>query len=46
MPRIEAASGEEGAKSIVGQTINAYNHTLKARDIKVRLVGKIIVNKD
>lgn len=31
---------------IVGQTINAYNHTLKARDIKVRLVGKIIVNKD
>lgn len=44
--RIEAASGEEGAKSIVGQTINAYNHTLKARDIKVRLVGKIIVNKD
>lgn len=44
--RIEAASGEEGAKSIVGQTINAYNHTLKARDIKVRLAGKIIVNKD
>lgn len=44
--RIEAASGEEGAKSIVGQTINAYNHTLKARDIKVRLDGKIIVNKD
>ena len=28
------------------RTINAYNHTLKARDIKVRLVGKIIVNKD
>lgn len=27
-------------------SIHAYNHTLKARDIKVRLVGKIIVNKD
>ena len=42
--RVSVAAGEEGAKSIVGQTINAYNHTLKARNIKVRLVGKIIAD--
>ena len=40
--RIAAASGEEGQKSIVGQTLNAYKHTLKAHNIKVRLVGRII----
>lgn len=42
--RIEAASGENGSKSIVGQTINAYRHTLTARNIKVKLVGKIIAD--
>lgn len=40
--RITAASDEEGARSIVGQTINAYKHTLTARNIKIKLVGKII----
>lgn len=40
--RIAAASGEEGQKSIVGQTLNAYKHTLKAHNIKVRLVGRIV----
>lgn len=42
--RIAAASGEQGATNIVGQTINAYNHTLTARNIKVKLVGKIIAD--
>lgn len=42
--RVEAASGEEGSKSIVGQTINAYKHTLTARDIKIKVVGKIIAD--
>lgn len=42
--RIEAASGESGSESIVGQTINAYRHTLTARNIKVKLVGKIIAD--
>lgn len=42
--KVEAAAGEEGAQSIVGQTINAYRHTLTARNIKVKLVGKIIAD--
>lgn len=42
--RIEAASGENGSASIVGQTINAYRHTLTARNIKVKLVGRIIAD--
>ena len=43
--RIEAAADDEGT-SIVGKTINAYHHTLTARNIKVKLVGRIIVNTD
>ncbi len=42
--RIVAASEDEGSKAIVGQTINAYKHTLIARNIKVKLVGKIIAD--
>lgn len=42
--RVEAASGEEGSESIVGQVINARKHTLTARDIKVKLVGRIIAD--
>ena len=39
--KVEAAAGQ-GSESIVGQTINAYNHTLTARDIKIKVVGRII----
>lgn len=41
--RIAAASGK-GSEAIVGKTINAYKHTLTARNIKVKLVGKIIAD--
>lgn len=44
--RIEAASEQEGAEAIVGKTINAYNQTIKARDIKVKLVGRVIIKND
>ena len=43
MFRAEAAAGE-GTESIVGKTINAYKHTLTLRNIKVKLVGKIIAD--
>lgn len=42
--RVTAAAGEKDALIIVGKTINAYKHTLTARNIKVRLVGKIIAD--
>lgn len=42
--RVEAAAGEAGSESIVGQVINARKHTLTARDIKVKLVGRIIAD--
>lgn len=42
--RVTAAAGEKDAQTIVGKTINAYKHTLNARNIKVRLVGKIIAD--
>lgn len=42
--RVTAAAGEKDAQTIVGKTINAYKHTLTARNIKVRLVGKIIAD--
>lgn len=42
--RITAAAGDKDAQTIVGKTINAYKHTLTARNIKVRLVGKIIAD--
>lgn len=42
--RVTAAAGEKDAQTIVGKTINAYKHTLTARNIKVRLVGKIITD--
>lgn len=41
--RAEAASGE-GQQSIVGKTINAYNQTLVVRNIKVKLVGRVIAD--
>lgn len=39
-------SSSDGNESIVGKTINAYNHTLRANNIKVRLEGRVIVNND
>lgn len=42
--RVTAAVGDKDAQTIVGKTINAYKHTLTARNIKVRLVGKIIAD--
>lgn len=42
--RVEAASGEDGSGSIVGKTINARTQTLTARDIKVKLVGRVIAD--
>lgn len=42
--RVTAAAGDKDAQTIVGKTINAYKHTLTARNIKVRLVGKIIAD--
>lgn len=41
---VTAAAGEKDAQTIVGKTINAYKHTLTARNIKVKLVGKIIAD--
>lgn len=40
---IKLAAGE-GNDAIVGKTINAYNHTITAKNIKVKLVGKIIAD--
>lgn len=40
---IKLAAGE-GNNAIVGKTINAYNHTITAKNIKVKLVGKIIAD--
>lgn len=42
--RIQAASDAEGAPSIVGKTINAYKHTLVARNIRVKLVGRVVAD--
>lgn len=42
--KVEASSGEDGSQSIVGQTINAYNQTLLVRDLKVKVMGKIIAD--
>ena len=38
---IEAAASD-GNKAVVGQTLNAKKHSLVAKDIRVKLVGKII----
>ncbi len=43
--RVTASSSDDNS-AIVGKTINAYKHTLRANNIKVRLEGRIIVNKD
>lgn len=40
---IKLAAGE-GNDAIVGKTINAYHHTITAKNIKVKLVGKIIAD--
>lgn len=42
--KVEASSEEKGSQSIVGQTINAYNQTLLVRDIKIKVIGKIIAD--
>ncbi len=41
--KIEAASGD-GEGCLKGVTLNAYNQTLKASNLKVRLVGKLIAD--
>lgn len=41
--KIKLAAGE-GNNAIVGKTINAYHHTITAKNIKVKLVGKIIAD--
>lgn len=41
--KIKLAAGE-GNDAIVGKTINAYYHTITAKNIKVKLVGKIIAD--
>lgn len=41
--KIKLAAGE-GNDAITGITINAYNHTITAKNIKVKLVGKIIAD--
>ena len=40
---IKLAAGEDN-NAIVGKNINAYNHTITAKNIKVKLVGKIIAD--
>ena len=40
--RIEAKAKEDGQNPVTGQTLNARKHFLIARDITVKLVGKII----
>ena len=42
--KIEVAADDNGNNHIVGKTINAYNHTITAKNIKVKLVGKIIAD--
>lgn len=43
--RVEASSDDgNNANCIVGKTINAKKHTLTARNIKVKLVGRIIAD--
>ena len=42
--KIEVAADDNGNNPIVGKTINAYNHTITAKNIKVKLVGKIIAD--
>ena len=41
--KIKLAAGE-GNDAITGITINAYDHTITAKNIKVKLVGKIIAD--
>lgn len=41
--RVKAASGE-GDNAIVGKTINAYNQTLIVKNIKVKVIGKVIAD--
>lgn len=40
--KIEAAASEEGQNPVTDVTLNAKTHTLVARDINVKLVGKVI----
>ena len=43
---IEASASEGGNTPIVGQTLNAKKHSLTAKNIKVTLVGKLVVKSD
>lgn len=40
----DATSPEDGTSSVTGKTLNANNHFIVARDIKIRLTGKIIAD--
>lgn len=39
-----SAKSAEGQPTIVGQTLNAYRHSLKASNIKITLSGQVIVD--
>ena len=43
---IEAAASDGGNAAVVGQTLNAKNHSLTAKDIKVTVVGKIVIKEE
>ena len=40
--RIEGGASDDGQNPVVGKTLNSQKHFLIARDIVVRLVGKVI----
>lgn len=42
--KVEAAASEGGQPTVTGVTLNEKNHYVIARDIKIRLVGKIIAD--
>ena len=39
---VEARASEDGQNPVVGKTLNAKKHFIIARDINVKLVGKVI----
>lgn len=39
---ISGKAQEEGQPTLTGTTLNAQNHTLTAKDIKIKIVGKVI----
>ena len=43
---IEAAAAADGKSPVEGVTLNAYNHSLLAKNIKITLVGKLVIKSD